>query len=221
VLALAFGLVPPELRQPMADSIAQDVRRRGTHLNTGALSTKYLLPVLTEFGHAPLALELAQQRSYPSWGYWLENGATTAWEHWSTQSRSLDHYFLATYDQWLFEAVAGIAPLDVGYRRIRIQPRFLGALEQAEGRIQTPYGTVAVEWAFRDGQLDLSVEIPVDTTAELVLPPELAAARFDDDEGVRRPAEGAERASIELASGRYTLRAGRPVALADRLRREG
>jgi alpha-L-rhamnosidase len=221
VLALAFGLVPAELRQPMADSIAQDVRRRGTHLNTGALSTKYLLPVLTEFGHAPLALELARQRSYPSWGYWLENGATTAWEHWSTQSRSLDHYFLATYDQWLFEAVAGIAPLDVGYRRIRIQPRFLGALEQAEGRIQTPYGTIAVEWVFRDDRLDLHVEIPIDTTAELVLPPELSAVHIDDDEGAGRPTEGTGYSSIELASGRYTLRAAREVAPADRLRQEG
>lgn len=77
ILALAFGLAPNASIQTVADSISQDVFSRGTHLNTGALGTKFLLPVLTEFGHGDTAISLSQQTTFPSWGYWIENGATT------------------------------------------------------------------------------------------------------------------------------------------------
>jgi alpha-L-rhamnosidase len=78
LLALAFGLTPnATTAQVVADSVAADVTSRGGHLNTGALSTKQLLPMLTAHGHTDTALLLAQQTTYPSWGYWIENGATS------------------------------------------------------------------------------------------------------------------------------------------------
>jgi alpha-L-rhamnosidase len=78
LLALAFNLTPnATTAQVVADSVAADVTSRGGHLNTGALSTKQILPMLTQHGHRDTALLLAQQTTYPSWGYWIENGATT------------------------------------------------------------------------------------------------------------------------------------------------
>lgn len=78
ILALAFDLVPnSETAQVVADSIVTDVVNRGVHLNTGALGTKYLLPMLTEHGHADIAFSISQQTTFPSWGFWIENGATT------------------------------------------------------------------------------------------------------------------------------------------------
>ena len=72
------------------------------------LGTKYLLPVLTEHGHADVAYALAAQTGYPSWGYMIENGATTMWEHWALEARSRGHYFLGTVDDWFYQHVAGI-----------------------------------------------------------------------------------------------------------------
>lgn len=78
LLALAFNLTPnATTAQVVADSVVTDVNARGVHLNTGALSTKQLLPMLTAHGHADTALALVQQTTFPSWGYWVENGATT------------------------------------------------------------------------------------------------------------------------------------------------
>ena len=91
--------------------------RSGDTLNTGVLGTKYLLPVLTEHGHADLAQRLATQTKYPSWGYMIENGATSMWEHWALEARSRGHYFLGTVDDWYFHHVAGIrASQTTGYR---------------------------------------------------------------------------------------------------------
>lgn len=61
----------------ISKSIVTDVTSRDMHLNTGALSTKHLLPVLTAYGYADVALALAHQTTFPSWGFWIENGATT------------------------------------------------------------------------------------------------------------------------------------------------
>lgn len=78
LLALAFGLTPnATTAQFVADSIARDVVSRNTHLNTGALGTKYILPVLSDHGHADTAFALSQQTTFPSWGFWIANGANT------------------------------------------------------------------------------------------------------------------------------------------------
>jgi alpha-L-rhamnosidase len=77
LLSLAFGLTPNSSIQTVADSIAADVANRDMHLNTGALSTKQLLPVLTAHGHGDTAYALITQTTYPSWGFWIENGATS------------------------------------------------------------------------------------------------------------------------------------------------
>ena len=118
VLALAFGLTPDEeTTEAVAARLAADIEQRGYHLDTGTLGTKYLLPVLTDNGYADIAVRLAEQTTYPSWGFKLDNGATTMWEHWSKESRSLGHYFLGTVDDWFYHYAAGIRPsVDDGFR---------------------------------------------------------------------------------------------------------
>ena len=69
VLAVAFGLTPDAAtEQRVVDSIAADVRAKGVHLNTGVLGTKYLLPVLTDHGHADLAYDARGADDVPQLG---------------------------------------------------------------------------------------------------------------------------------------------------------
>ncbi|WP_234659533.1 alpha-L-rhamnosidase [Agromyces marinus] len=171
VLALAFGLVPSGAEQRVADAIARDVRQRGMTLNTGALGTKYLLPVLTEHGHVDVAVALAEQTRFPSWGYWLDNGATSLWEHWKIESRSRGHYFLGTVDDWFYHYVAGIRPASEGFRTFRVDPRATEQLSSAGAQLRTPFGVAAVEW-WRDGDAEFSLRlrVPVGTTALVRIP---------------------------------------------------
>lgn len=172
VLALAHGLIDPSERQRVADSIAHDVVARGNHLNTGVLATKYLLPVLTEFGYADVAVALARQTTFPSWGYWVELGATSLWEHWHEDARSQGHYFLGTIDDWFYGYVAGIRTTDVAFRRVLVKPAVMGVLDAAAAEVESPFGRVAVSWRVtgRTGILDLTV--PVGVTADVELPGE-------------------------------------------------
>ncbi|WP_158602949.1 alpha-L-rhamnosidase [Jiangella rhizosphaerae] len=160
VLALAFGLLEPGEEQRVADRLARDVRERGNRLGTGALSTKYLLPTLTRYGHADLALVVARQTEFPSWGHWLAHGATSLWEHWSPDARSHGHYFLGTIDDWLYHDVLGLRPVRPGWRRARLAPAVPG-LDWARGAVTTPYGRLAVRWHRTEAGVAAEVEVPV------------------------------------------------------------
>lgn len=169
-LALAFDLLPESARHRVAEGLVADILARDAHLNTGVLSTKHLLPVLTRFGHGEVALALARQRTYPSWGHWLELGATTLWEHWHEDSRSLDHLFLGTVDEWFYATVAGIARDDIAWRRIRFEPRVIGALERADAVVSTPLGRAAISWETHDTDATVRVEVPYRARGVVVLP---------------------------------------------------
>lgn len=167
VLAVEFGLVPDAATtRRVVDSIVADVRAKGTRLNTGVLGTKWLLPVLTRHGRADVAYELAVQTGYASWGYMIENGATSMWEHWSREARSYGHYFLGTVDDWFYQHVAGLqASPETGYRDVTIAPAVTEHLDRASASVRTPYGTLAGAWRRTGGRLRLSVTVPVGSTA--------------------------------------------------------
>ncbi|WP_454856626.1 family 78 glycoside hydrolase catalytic domain [Promicromonospora soli] len=215
VLAVAFGLVPDAATtRRVVDSIVADVRAKGTKLNTGVLGTKWLLPVLTQHGYADVAYELAVQTGYPSWGYMIENGATSMWEHWSQEARSYGHYFLGTVDDWFYQHVAGIQPsAETGYRDITIAPAVTVThhLDRAKAATRTPYGTVASEWRRTDGELSLTVIVPVGSTATVRVPARDPEAVTERGRPVRH-AEGVTGVSAEdgvvavrVGSGRYTF----------------
>ena len=83
-------------------------------MTTGFLGTRPLLPALSANGHHDLAGILMQQKEYPSWGYEVENGATTIWELWNGDTanpamNSANHVMLlGDLITWLHEDLAGI-----------------------------------------------------------------------------------------------------------------
>ncbi|PRY10769.1 alpha-L-rhamnosidase [Kineococcus rhizosphaerae] len=166
VLALAFDVVSDhDVRARIAAALAADVRARDDHLDTGAIGTKWLLPVLTEAGYAELAVRIARQRTPPSWGAWFEAGATTTFEHWDLAARSHGHYFLGTVDDWLTGHVGGLRLLEPGWRSFAVDPRCTDWIDSAAVSVVTPHGTVAVAWWHEDGEVRVRVDAPPGTRA--------------------------------------------------------
>jgi alpha-L-rhamnosidase len=171
LLPLAFGLVPADERRTVVDHLVADIRSRGNHLDTGALGTKVLLPVLTDSGQGDLAYLVATNPTYPGWGYWFQSlGATTMWEEWNANSRSHDHAFMGTVDDWLYQDVAGITPAAAGYTEVKIQPHVVGSLTHASAHVQSPLGEIRSSWTKTQGKFELRVTVPVGSTAEVFVP---------------------------------------------------
>jgi alpha-L-rhamnosidase len=177
VRALAFGLVPDELRRPTADRLVELIRSAGTHLGTGFLATPHLLPVLADHGHAGVAYELLLQDTSPSWLSMLDRGATTMWEWWDGVDAdgrphdSLNHYAKGAVIGFLHRHTAGIRlGDDPAYRSFRIEPVPGGGLASASAAHESPYGRIESAWTLVDGVLRLDVLVPPGTSAEVVLP---------------------------------------------------
>ncbi|MEV8379087.1 family 78 glycoside hydrolase catalytic domain [Kribbella sp. NPDC056861] len=171
-LPLAFGLVPADVVPAVVANLVADIEARDFHLNTGCLGVGVLLPVLTAHGHADVATKLALQRTYPSWGYWFDNGADTMWEMWETDARSRNHYFHGTVAQWLLENVAGLRNLSGGWERILVRPDARSEVDSAALRTDTVRGRVSVSWRRVGRVFQLEVQVPIGATAEVHVPSE-------------------------------------------------
>jgi alpha-L-rhamnosidase len=176
ILPLHLGIVPKSRRGAVMSRLREDiVYGHNTHLSTGILGTKYIMELLTE-SQPDLAYELATQTTYPSWGYMIENGATTLWELWQNKTgpsmNSHNHPMFGSVGAWFYNALAGINPdpQAPGFERVRIQPRVVRDLAWASGSIETLRGTLAASWQRTGSGLRLQVTIPVGSTAQIVIP---------------------------------------------------
>jgi alpha-L-rhamnosidase len=171
LLALSFGLVPADLKATVLQNLVTDIGNRGNHLDTGAVGTKELLPVLAENGYADLAYSVATNPTYPGWGYWFGTlGATTMWEEWNANSRSHDHAFLGTVVDWEYQDVAGIQPAAPGYTKVKIQPYPITGLDHAQAHVQSPFGDIVSSWTRDADSYTLDVTIPVGSSADVYVP---------------------------------------------------
>jgi alpha-L-rhamnosidase len=176
VRALEFGLLPDDLRPAAVDRLVQLVHAAGHRLTTGFLSTPFLLPVLADHGHLDLAYELLLQPDVPGWVVMVERGATTVWEEWEgidAQGRphaSLNHYSKGAVITFLHEYVAGMRPLEPGWRHHEIRPRPGGGLTWARAHHDCPYGRIDSSWTLADGDFDIDIVVPPGTRCRLVLP---------------------------------------------------
>jgi alpha-L-rhamnosidase len=176
VRALAFDLVPDELRPQVAARLVELVEEAGGHLTTGFLSTGLLLATLADNGHVDTAYELLLQDKEPSWLTMLDRGATTVWERWNGiddtggAHESLNHYSKGAVVSFLHRHVAGLQPTSPGYRTFRVRPQPGGGLTWARAALDCPYGRIEVSWQLAGGGLQVDVVVPAGTSADVVLP---------------------------------------------------
>jgi alpha-L-rhamnosidase len=176
VRALAFDLVPEEHRGAAQDDLAALVRAADGHLGTGFLATPFLLPVLADAGQLDLAYQVLLQRTPPSWLAMRDQGATTLWESWTpfdSEGRvkeSLNHFSMGAVVSFLHQYVAGLQPLEPGYRRFLVAPQPGAGVTWATTHHDSPHGRIAVEWRLTGEVGHLSVEVPPGTLADVRLP---------------------------------------------------
>ncbi|WP_245925627.1 family 78 glycoside hydrolase catalytic domain [Algibacter marinivivus] len=180
LLALAFDLLSEDKKANAKKFLLVKIVEADNHLRTGFLGTPLLSEVLDETGEIDLMYKLLFNETYPSWFYSINQGATTIWERWNSYSKeegfnpmnmnSLNHYAYGAIGQWMYERIAGIAPLEAGYKVIKIAPQPNEPLTSASASLNTPYGKVSSSWEIKDGEFDLEVVIPPNTTAKVTIP---------------------------------------------------
>lgn len=177
ILPLAFGMVPKGLEEKVfANIIDKTVNEFDGHVSTGVVGIQQLMRTLTEYGRGDLALKLATNDTYPSWGYMVRNGATTIWELWNGNTadpamNSGNHVMLlGDLIIWEYEYLGGIRALEPGYSKIQLKPYPIEGLEYVNCSYQSVSGLVQSNWQRKGKRFEWDILIPANTTAEVWLP---------------------------------------------------
>ncbi len=227
VFALYLGLYPDGMKDKVLGKLVENIKSKENHISTGFLGTQWLLQVLANHGRADLAYTILLQKSGPSWLFMASNGQTSLWEGWDSlkpdgtfgsKRTSLGHTALGSFGDWLFQGVGGLTPAaeSPGFKHFLIRPAPGGGLKNAAMSYRSIRGQIATKWEIRGKHLRLEVEVPVNTTATIVLPTANAAAITEsemplaDSPGITPKFSSGNSASFEVGSGRYSFVTGLP-----------
>jgi len=189
LLPLSFGIVPDEYRQEVTKNVVENIiLKNNAHVPCGVIGISWLLRALSDNGFSDIAYMIATQKSYPSWGYMAENGATTIWELWngntaSPKMNSGNHVMLlGDLVTWCYQYLGGIRQADlsgaspsesspVGYKHFILKPDFsIPDCFWANVSYISPYGTIESNWKKNLQHVEWDVRIPCNTTADICLP---------------------------------------------------
>lgn len=180
VLPLFLGMVDEEHVPGVLKNFTDDIARHGGHLTTGNICTRYAVEVLFMYGKEDVAWQLLTNRDYPSWGYMLENGATTLWERWEKVEKgsfqaamaSMCHPMNGGAVVTLYRYLAGIQmdEKNPGWKNIIFRPQVPDKAERAKAAVKTIRGTVSSCWEKNGSALIYKVAVPSGCTGTVWLP---------------------------------------------------
>ena len=195
VLALDGSLFATSEDDRAASShLESKIAINGYRMSTGFLGTMPLLLELSDTGHHDLACRLFQSRKFPSWGYEVEQGATSVWERWDSFTKehgfegatgknnaamnSFSHYSFGAVMQWGFQTLAGIDTDGPGFKKIILHSHVPTVTSNPDGQpldwvhasYEHPRGRIVSAWKREGGKLIFDFTVPANTTATVHLP---------------------------------------------------
>ncbi|CAN5732509.1 glycoside hydrolase family 78 protein [soil metagenome] len=185
--------------------LMDEFKRHDDHLATGIFSTKMMFDVLREKDSVDLAYKIADQRTYPGWGFMLQEGATTLWETWQYPETgpSQNHPMFGSVDEWFYRSLLGINPAAPGFEKIIIKPQVPQQLEWAKGNYHSIRGNITSDWKKTPAGFLLHVIIPANTTATIWMPAKNNAAITESEKALIPLRYEKGYAVIETGSGEY------------------
>jgi alpha-L-rhamnosidase len=215
--ALFQGLADSAEMDKVVDELVKNIESQDNHIDTGILGAKYIFNALANNGRIDVAYRMATQTTAPSYGSWIEKGATTLWEDWPGAS-SLNHIMLGDISAWFYKFLAGIQldPDAPGYAHFLIQPQPVGDLKWVKAHTDTVRGRIESGWKIDGDKFTLSVTVPVNTTATIFIPtshPESVSESgkaINRAPGIRIVGSSQQQVVVDAASGHYEFAAKAP-----------
>ncbi len=220
-IALDFNLLPKDKREAAARYMVERIDAYKKHISTGFHTTVMLMNQLTVAGRSDVGYMLINNRTIPSWGYTIDQGATTIWERWDgyvagrgyqdPAMNSFCHYAIGSVGEWMYRSILGINPDEnqPGYRHFFLRPQIGGGLTWAKGSYDSISGRIVSDWRVDDDKFTWKIVVPANTTATISVPTMDAASVMEGGkaaalaEGVKAAGLDAGAAVFEVVSGTY------------------
>jgi len=210
--ALFQGLVDPQERVKVVDQLVANVKQQDYHIDTGILGSKYLLNSLADNGRIDVAYRIAVGDTFPGYGVWARQGATTLFEDWPG-AKSLNHIVFGDIGAWFYKYLAGIQvdPTQPGFKNIIIKPEPVGDLTWVRAEYESVRGRIRSAWRIEDKKFVLDVTVPANCTATVYIPAQKAGSVLEGDKaadksvGVKFLRWEDGKAMYEIGSGEFSF----------------
>ncbi|MFW6277509.1 MAG: family 78 glycoside hydrolase catalytic domain, partial [Prolixibacteraceae bacterium] len=170
IFALRMG-VPDNKYDQVISALKKNIKENDGHLDTGIFGTQFFFEILSENGLHEMAYEAMNKRDEPSYGRWIELGATTTWEKWNTDG-SHNHPMFGGGMVWLYRKLAGMNAdeNEPGYRHIIFRPQPVDDISYARYFNETSYGKAGIHWNKVDDEFEMNIAVPVGCHATVYVP---------------------------------------------------
>lgn len=169
--ALWLGILPVASEALAAQVMHDDLVAHHYKFTTGNLNTRYLMDMLTKHGYVEDAWTVITSEEYPSFGFMLQNEATTVWERFELKKNpsmnSHNHPMYGAVGYWFYAYLGGIIPTEPGFAHVSVKPYFPEKLLSCHAVVDTVMGELSVRWSKRYGKLYLFVQVPFGMTADV------------------------------------------------------
>jgi hypothetical protein len=162
------------------------VRAHGNGTTAGDVGYRYVLRALADGGRSDVIFDMNHQSERPGYGFQLARDATSLTEAWDANPRSSqNHFMLGQIIEWFYADLAGLAPDPAfpGFKRVRIRPQPVRGITWARASHQSPRGPMSVAWRWDGATFSLDVDLPPNTSADVVMPGRNARPAFVIDSG--------------------------------------
>ncbi|MEM1136185.1 MAG: family 78 glycoside hydrolase catalytic domain, partial [Bacteroidota bacterium] len=170
IFALKMG-IPQEQYNKVVAALKANINANKGHLDTGIFGTQFFFEVLSENGMHELAFEAINKTDYPSFGFWLKDGATTTREKWDN-SGSHNHPMFGGGIVWFYRKLAGMHADEYqpGYKHIIFKPQPVGTVTSATYENLTSFGKAGISWEDNSEKFTMNVSVPVGSKATVYIP---------------------------------------------------
>ncbi len=225
-VALSFGLLDEAAQPKAVDHMVKAIVAYDSHFATGSFTTIYLLNALAQGGQQQLAYQMVMQPTFPSYGYMVDQGATTTWERYDAWTpelgfnpnklNGLSHVGQNSVFEWIVSTVAGLTPDlgNPGYRHFFVRPQPPSNDFSTNWSYQSVSGPIHSKYFTKEGLFHLSLSVPPNTRATVTIPAGKGGAVLEGGQPLEKvagvklvPTDDKNSVTCEVGSGEYNFQA--------------
>lgn len=174
--ALAMALQTGVLTNDESVNVYRDlidlIHGQDDHFRVGVVGYKYLFDTLVNHGDVDLCFKLIAQKSFPSYGYWIEQGATTLWESFEEYEvidgkkmrkdgmkriPSFNHHFWGAILAWFYKNIGWLDVVDS--KSVRIKPILIDGVNSANIAYARGGKSISIDWERVNKHISLHVDV--------------------------------------------------------------
>lgn len=157
-LPLYWGMVPEDKVSDVAEAFRQTFLENRAFAS-GEVGLPYIIQTASRYGMNDLICSFIMKPEHPSYYAFVKEGLTTLGEYWEENPRSHCHDMMGHIIEWYYNGLAGIKPLEPGFKKVLIKPYLPESMNYMKCRYESVSGMIQVILTRKDGRIEVETDI--------------------------------------------------------------